>query len=481
MKEQLPIIEEVESLSPAELYSSFAEDSCSFFLDSSRQFKEYGNYSFLGTDPFLILKTQGERAEIITEDRRIIKEEHPLKVLRELLKSYKMEIEHPLPLLSGAVGYFSYDLGRELEDLPEETEDDLGLPQLYLGFYDLIFIYDHQEKRLFLSSSGLSPAGSSQRRAKKRLAEMKERVDRERPEGLQKAGKPVYIDPHQISSNFTRQEYLQAVERAREYIAAGDIFQVNISQRFQAPLLQPPYDLYRRLRKLNPAPFSSYLNFPEVKVASSSPERFIQLRGRRLETRPIKGTRPRGNNPAEDESMKKELQESIKDRAENLMIVDLERNDFGRISEYGSVKVEELFGLEDFATVFHLVSTVTGRLGHDRDATDVIKATFPGGSITGAPKIRAMEIIEELEPVRRHVYTGSIGYLDFRGDMDLNIVIRTFILKKNKAYFQVGGGIVTDSSPEMEYQETLDKGRALMKTLTGQKKEEELKRELMKG
>jgi para-aminobenzoate synthetase component 1 len=272
-------------------------------------------------------------------------------------------------------------------------------------------------------------------------------------------------DSVELRSNFTRDEYLQAVENAIEYIANGDIFQVNLSQRFSVDLAVDPYELYLRLRSISPAPFACYLNFGEVTVASASPERFLHLDGNTVETRPMKGTRPRGQSPAEDDVLGVELLKSEKDRAENIMIVDLERNDLGKVCEYGSVQVSDLCKLEKYATVFQLTSSVTGKLREDKDRIDLLKAAFPGGSITGAPKVRAMEIIDELEPTRRGIYTGSVGYLGFDGCMDLNIVIRTFVIKGGKVYFQVGGGIVSDSDPEAEYQETLDKARALMAAL----------------
>jgi len=268
-----------------------------------------------------------------------------------------------------------------------------------------------------------------------------------------------------LKSNFSHEEYLRAVENVREYIRAGDIFQVNLSQRFEADLSISPYELYQRLRKINPAPFASYLDFDGVSVVGASPERFLKVQGDWVETRPVKGTRPRGKSEAEDRALADELLASIKDRAENVMIVDLERNDLGRVCRYGTVRVTELAILETYPTVFHLTSTVKGRLCEDKDRIDLLKATFPGGSITGAPKVRAMQIIDELEPTRRSVYTGSIGYLSFSGEMDLNIVIRTFLVKGGRAYFQVGGGIVYDSEPEAEYVETLDKAKALIQAL----------------
>jgi para-aminobenzoate synthetase component 1 len=270
----------------------------------------------------------------------------------------------------------------------------------------------------------------------------------------------------ETQSNFTRQGYLAAVEKARQYIIAGDIFEVNLSQRYTAEFHGDPFRLYLKLREINPAPFAAYLNFPEVKVISASPERFLRLQGDLVETRPINGTIRRGRTPQEDRENAQWLLNSEKNRAENIMIVDLERNDLGRVCRYGSVKVTELAVLETFPTVFHLTSTVTGRLRENTGRADLLKATFPGGSITGAPKVRSMAIIDELEPTRRSVYTGSLGYFSFDGDLDLNIVIRTFLVKDKKAYFQLGGAVVYDSDPQAEYQETLDKGRALFQALT---------------
>ena len=270
----------------------------------------------------------------------------------------------------------------------------------------------------------------------------------------------------ELKSNFTHDGYVAAVQKARQYIIDGDIFEVNLSQRYSAASQIAPFELYQRLRRLNPAPFASFLNFDEVTIVGSSPERFLRLQGDRVETRPIKGTIRRGQTPEQDEANGRWLLASEKDRAENMMIVDLERNDLGRVCRYGSVKVTELAILETFPTVFHLTSTVVGQLREGISRVELLKATFPGGSITGAPKIRSMEIIDELEPTRRSIYTGSLGYFSFDGDLDLNIVIRTFLIKGHQAYFQLGGAVVFDSDPESEYQETLDKGKALFKALS---------------
>ena len=275
------------------------------------------------------------------------------------------------------------------------------------------------------------------------------------------------VPPTRLTSNFTKKEFEDGVEKVRQYIKSGDIYQANLTQRFNGKTTLSSYELYRDLRRISPAPFGAYLNFDEFNILSNSPERFIKCIDGKLETRPIKGTRPRGKNKEEDLKLQEELRNSEKDKAELLMIVDLQRNDIGRISKIGSVKVPELFVIEPYANVNHLVATVVGELDDNKDAVDVIKATFPGGSITGAPKIRAMEIIDELEPTQRNVYTGSIGYIGFNGDMDLNIAIRTIIKKEDEVYFQVGGGMTWGSDPGEEYQETLDKAQSIMKTLRG--------------
>jgi para-aminobenzoate synthetase component I len=329
-------------------------------------------------------------------------------------------------------------------------------------------VYDNLEEKAFVISSGLPENEGSVRvrKAREKLTEYRSRLEKflkPRPGLVLQAFRPQA--EVEIKGNFSHEAYIKAVQKARQYIIDGDIFEVNLSQRFEAEIALPPWDLYFRLRSLNPAPFSAFLDFGELAVAGSSPERFLRCRGDRVETRPIKGTIRRGSTPEEDEANARWLLNSEKDRAENMMIVDLERNDLGRVCRYGSVKVSELAILEKYPTVYHLTSTVTGRLREGISPVDLLKATFPGGSITGAPKVRSMEIIEELEPTRRGIYTGSLGYIGFDGNLDLNIIIRTFIIKGRKAYFQLGGAVVYDSDPESEYQETLDKGKALFKAL----------------
>jgi len=466
-----PLIEEIDAeLSPLNAFELLRHRQFSFFLDSGMDPHKLGRYSFIGSDPFLVLSSYGNEVILTqgTEKRRL--NGNPFDVMGHFLELYRLDsCSSPVPFIGGAVGYFSYDLCHFIESLPSTAVDDLKLPECYFGFYDLALAFDNLQGKAYIISTGFPELRENKRidRAKKRLNEMKATLTEVSPSGTEApfTSTSATMKPVTLKGGFTHKEYVDAVEKCRQYIIAGDIFEVNLSQRFEAELDITPYELYRRLRQINPAPFACYLGFDEVSVVSASPERFLRLRGDWVETRPIKGTRPRGKTPEEDETLANELLSSSKDRAENIMIVDLERNDLGRVCRFGTVKVTELAILEVFPTVFHLTSTVVGRLREGKNCIDLLKATFPGGSITGAPKVRAMEIIDELEPTKRSVYTGGIGYLSFNGNLDLNIAIRTFLVKGEKAYFQVGGAVVYDSDPEAEYQETLDKARALVNAI----------------
>jgi para-aminobenzoate synthetase component 1 len=482
-RNRYPLIEEFSaSLTAPELFELIKDNPCSFFLDSGMDPQKLGRYSFLGSEPFMVMSSRGSETTLIRGQEHEVQSGNPFDALGKLLETYRLDHgPTPVPFLGGAVGYFGYDLCHFVEHLPSTTVDDLRFPESYFAFYDTIVAFDHLRKKSYLVATGFPEIEERQRlrRARMRLEEMKHWLGTSHSATVGKDKQSLDKDyviaaarrdkRHDrevtLRSNFTHEEYKKAVDKVREYIAAGDVFQVNLSQRFEADLDIPPYQLYKRLRTVNPAPFAGYLNFPGVAVVSASPERFLKVQGDVVETRPIKGTRPRGADWAEDERLAAELIHSSKDRAENVMIVDLERNDLGRVCHYGTVKVTELAALETFPTVFHLTSTVLGRLRRGKSNIDLLKATFPGGSITGAPKVRAMEIIDELEPTKRSVYTGSIGYLGFNEDMDINIVIRTFLIKEGRAYFQAGGGIIYDSDSEAEYVETLDKAKALIQAL----------------
>ncbi len=464
-----PLIEPLlTSLKAPQAFALFKDEPYAFFLDSGMDPQRLGRYSFIGGWPFLVITSRGRKITVDFQGRKETIESNPFDVLDAWLRRYRLDASPlPVPFAGGAVGYLGYDLCHFIERLPGRAAADIDLPDCYFAFYDVVLAYDHLDDRAYVISTGF-PEETEERRlltARERLSEVKQRLIR--PALLRRTEViPSGVPALRLRSNFTRDAYIRAVVRAREYICAGDIFQVNLSQRFEAELPVSPYELHRRIRGINPAPFGAYLDMGGGRaVVSASPERFLKLSGDMVETRPIKGTRPRGKNPRQDAALAKELVDSIKDRAENVMIVDLERNDLGRVCRYGSVKVTELAILETFPTVFHLTSTVVGQLTPDKTGIDLLKASFPGGSITGAPKVRSMEIIDELEPTRRSVYTGALGYLGFNGDLDLNIVIRTFLISGRKVYFQVGGGIVYDSEPAAEYQETLDKAKALFMAL----------------
>ena len=471
-----PLVEELTPVpDPAWCCEQLAGLPYRLFLDSASTTTRLGRYSFLTADPFDVIERKGSSGA--------------LDDVRARLAPFHAEpIAGLPPFQGGAAGYIAYDWGLTLERLPAPRYDDLALPDVVLGIYDWVLAWDHVASRAWLISTGMPATDGPDRatRARARADEVRERlrVERsasDRPDQPDPVA-PVLLDrplppsypvengwwdsSFELRSSFTHRDYLKAVARVREYIFAGDIFQANLSQRFEAPLLESPWALYSRLRRRNPAPFAAFLETPDASVVSASPERFLHVdRGGFVETRPVKGTRPRGVGPEHDAALGQALAESAKDRAENLMIVDLMRNDLSRVCAPGTVRVSELFSLERYATVHHLVSTVVGHLEPGYDALHLLRAAFPGGSITGAPKLRAMEIIAELEPSQRSVYCGSIGYFSVTGDLDTSIAIRTAVVRDGRVYFGAGGGIVADSDPEQEYRETLDKARALIDAL----------------
>ncbi|KOC49365.1 aminodeoxychorismate synthase component I [Clostridium botulinum] len=443
------------NLSSFELYSLFKDEAYSFFLDSGMDHDKLGQYSFIGFNPFLIFKSKNDKITILEKDVVSVFRGSPFDKLKEILASYKMDYDTEIPFIGGAVGYLGYDLCHHIEKLSRTAIDDVNIPDCYFGLYDGVIIIDHKKNEVFIASLGIKD------KPEIIITNIEKKICLCEKKGV-KIDTSKRFKTAKITSNFTKEQYINAIEKIREYIRSGDIYQANMTQRFQCTTEENPFDIYSKLRKINPAPFASFMDFGEGHIVSSSPERFIKIKNRYIETRPIKGTCPRGKNHREDLKNKKELLASEKDKAELLMIVDLERNDIGKIAKPGTVKVTELFHLETYSTVHHLVSTVIGEIDDNYDTIDCIKETFPGGSITGAPKIRSMEIIDELEPTQRNIYTGSIGYIGFNGDVDLNIAIRTIVCKGNKAYFQVGGGITWNSNANLEYEETLHKAKALI-------------------
>jgi len=435
----------------------------------------------MAADPFLKITVNGLK---ITEENCLNGEKKELQslffpYLDQLQKKFFRPKENNfLPFEGGLIGYLGYELGHQVEDFTQTTIKDLNMPDAFFGAYDALIAIDHKTDKTWILASGLPEKADSETarsRASQRLQELRAVVAAARknpnksslPTGL--IQQPEYQaansadDP--LQSNLSYAEYKSAINRILEYIAAGDIYQVNLSQRFATPFTSDSQEFYLHFRNLSPAPFGAYIETGKHAIMSNSPERYLLIRNDYIETRPIKGTRPRGKTEDEDRNLGRELLASPKDRAEHIMIVDLERNDLGRVADYGSVHVPEMQILESYANVHHMVSTVAGKIRPGMSSSDCLRNSFPGGSITGAPKLRSMEIIDELEPSCRGVYTGSIGYFDFSGNLDFNIAIRTAIACDNYLYFQVGGGIVADSDPDDEYQETHTKAAAFRKAL----------------
>jgi para-aminobenzoate synthetase component 1 len=437
------------------------------FLDSADRHAERGRYSFVAADP----------VEWLVDSTRDPRWPDPFAELKRRVAAYPLATRPGLPPFQGGIaGLFGYGLQHAIERIPRPRVDEFRVPDLAVGVYDWVIAWDHAQDRAWLISTGY-PEGRE--RAGSRLKEVGQAIEcGDRPPGLSDRSRQAWrpaatIQASQyplpghpgVTSTFDRPGYLDAVRRAIEYVHAGDCFQVNLSQRLLAPLTEHPLDLYARLRERNPAPFAAYFDLGDFAVASASPERFLKVTDGEVETRPIKGTRPRGKTPAEERERIAELAASPKDRAENVMIVDLLRNDLGRVCEYGTVRVPRVCQVETFRYVHHLVSEVRGRLAAGKTPADLLRACFPGGSVTGAPKVRAMEIIAELEPTARGPYCGSLGYLGFDGTMDASILIRTFTAGRGWVQFPVGGGIVADSDPEREYEETLHKAEGLLRAL----------------
>lgn len=451
-----------------DLLDLFKDEPFVFLLESSLKDSMKGRYSFIGFDPFMTF--QNSEGEALEDLRK--------QFLRYAATGTEKD-RSPSPFPAGIMGYLGYDLGLSWEGIPRRHEAATTIPPCSFGFYDCIVTVDHFARKLYLSSSGLPEKGTPlrQTRARERLKGMTQKLAGFFPKKGQ--GETQRTRSHKMEyassalrSNFTKGAYLKAVQKALEYIRQGDIYQVNLAQQFCFDAAYHgrdinPVSLYQQLRKLSPSCFGGYWDGGDFQIISSSPERFLRLKDNLVSTRPMKGTRPRGRNDSEDAWRKKELLQSQKDKAELLMITDLARNDLGRVCDYGSVQVKEMRTLESYRTVFQATSTIEGLLREDKDCFDLLRACFPGGSITGCPKIRAMQIIEEIEPDPRSIYTGSLGYISFSGNMDFNILIRTLLAERTQVRFHVGGGIVADSSPEGEYNETLVKAMAMQACLRG--------------
>ncbi|GAW90994.1 anthranilate synthase component I [Calderihabitans maritimus] len=468
----IPVWDEVlvDMETPISIYRKVCRESPSYLLESVEGGENIARYSFIGLDPWLTFSAKNGSISIVKGKKSYRTHGNPFDKLQQIVESFAVT-DHPgLPrFFGGAVGYFGYDMVRYLEPLPYRARDDLYLPDCYFVMTRLVLIYDHVRCRLkivFLSEPTDSPEKDYEE-ACRRVEQVKERLEgsgglaslslRESP-GT--GGEDIFY-----RSNCSRREFTEKVMQAKEYIRAGDIFQVVLSQRLDTPYQGSIFDLYRSLRAINPSPYMFFLNFENLQLVGASPEMLVRVEKGIVQTRPIAGTRPRGKNELEDEELARELKADEKERAEHLMLVDLGRNDVGRVSRYGTVTVPDFMEVEKYSHVMHLVSTVQGELAEDKTPLDALKACFPAGTVSGAPKVRAMEIIEELEPTRRGPYAGGIGYLGLNGNLDFCITIRTVLLHQGRAYVQAGAGIVADSEPEREYQETLNKARALLAAL----------------
>ncbi|CAM4207865.1 anthranilate synthase component I [Bacillus paramycoides] len=414
-----------------------------------------GRYNIVGLDPVAVIQGKNETLHISESGKETIEHGNPLDLMQEYMEKWKTDYnpKYP-PFQGGAIGYFSYDCIRYIEKLPTLAEDDINIPDIFFLLFDDVFVYDQKEKVLWIITHYVD----EHKEAEERLNEWKDLWMKEASEVTMSFKCP---EEKNEAVAFTEEGFMKAVERIQEYIGAGDVFQVNLSTRQERTLHTHPLEIYTSLREINPSPYMGYLELGDFQIVSGSPELLIKKQGKEVSTRPIAGTRSRGASEQEDEELAKELIENEKERAEHVMLVDLERNDLGRVCKYGTVEVDEFMVIEKYSHVMHIVSNVRGEVEEDKDAFDLVKAVFPGGTITGAPKIRTMEIIEELEPVRRGIYTGSIGWIGYSGDTELNIVIRTLLAKDGQAHVQAGAGIVIDSNPKNEYKESLKKAIAL--------------------
>jgi anthranilate synthase component 1 len=461
---------------PVSVYRKMADGEFGFLLESVEQGENMGRYSFIGCNPEIVIQSRGNETDICyhgVDEQRVPGEKDPIEFLREFMGRYQ-PVEDPdlgdLPFRGGSVGYMAWDLVRHFEDLPKPNPDDLQLPETCFMVTDKLIIFDHLRHRVILLANAhiTDKPDKAYHEAVHKIELMAERLRRPYPEEFsspRSGTSPQMDDISEIKSNFTREEFQAGVERVKEYIRAGDAFQVVISQRFQKTYRGDPFDIYRSLRTINPSPYMFFLKFGDLQLAGSSPEILVRVVGDHVVVRPIAGTRRRGKTREEDLELEKELLADPKERAEHIMLVDLGRNDTGRVADAGSVEVNDLMVIERYSHVMHIVSNVQGKLKPDLDAYDALAATFPAGTLSGAPKIRAMEIIDEIENVRRGPYGGAVGYFSYDGDLDTCIILRTAIIKNHTVYVQAGAGIVADSIPENEYEETRIKAMAMIKAV----------------
>jgi anthranilate synthase component I len=468
----VPVVKSVSAdlLTPVSAFLAIAEkEPHAFLLESVERGEQIGRYTFLGVRPYMRLRARGSEITIERGRRRETRQGDVFQVVKQLLGEHHPAAVPGLPpFTAGAVGYFAYDVVRQLEKIGEHAKDDLLLPDAELMFFDRLLAFDHLRHQIHIVAAA-DVSREKPRRAYERAVRDIGRIEKQLASGLrsrlwQKTVKPK-TPRLKIHSGTSQAKFIRSVERCKEYIAAGDIFQVVLSQRLDFIPGAEPFDLYRALRQVNPSPYLYFLRMGETQILGSSPEMLVRVTGRKLEYRPIAGTHPRGRDEAEDRRLEEQMRNDEKERAEHVMLVDLGRNDLGRVSEYGSVKVKDLMYVERYSHVMHLVSALEGILKKDLGALDAFAACFPAGTLSGAPKVRAMQIIEELEPVRRGIYGGSVLYADFAGNLDSCIGIRTMLMQGKHAYLQAGAGIVADSDPASEFQETMNKAQALLRAV----------------
>jgi anthranilate synthase component 1 len=468
----VPVAKSVSAdlLTPVSAFLAIAqEERHAFLLESIERGEQIGRYTFLGARPYMRVRARGSAIEIERRRKREHRQGDVFQVVKQLLGEHQPALVPGLPpFTAGAVGYFAYDVVRQLEKIGQHAKDDLSLPDCELMFFDRLLAFDHLRHQIHIVAAG-DVSRESPRRAYDRAVEDIARLERKLAAGLRPAmwrkPNPARVGKLKIHAGTTRAAFLDSVERCKQYIAAGDIFQVVLSQRLDFVPGVEPFDLYRALRQVNPSPYLYFLRLGETQILGSSPEMLVRVTGHKLEYRPIAGTHPRGRDEAEDQRLEQQMRNDEKERAEHVMLVDLGRNDLGRVSEYGSVKVKDLMYVERYSHVMHLVSALEGRLRKDLSALDAFAACFPAGTLSGAPKVRAMQIIEELEPVQRGLYGGTVGYFGARGDMDQAITIRTLVFNGDEFSYQAGAGIVADSVPAAEHDEILAKSASAVRAL----------------
>jgi anthranilate synthase component I len=468
----VPVVKAVSAdlLTPVSAFLAVAgNEPNAFLLESVERGEQIGRYTFLGARPYMQIRSRGQ--EIIVQQGRLVEksEGNVFPIVKTHLRKHRPAVVPGLPpFTAGAVGYYSYDSVRQLEKIGDHAKDDLSIPDCVLMFFDRLLAFDHLRHQIHIIAMANVTAETPRRaydRAVKDIEGLEKKLARGlRPTNWQKSVKPAK-SKLAVKSNMSRRQFVEIVERGKEYIAAGDIFQVVLSQRMNFVPGVAPFDIYRSLRAVNPSPYMYFLRMDDMHVLGSSPEMLVRVTGKKLEYRPIAGTHPRGRDEAEDQQLEQAMLSDEKERAEHVMLVDLGRNDLGRVSEYGSVKVRDLMYVERYSHVMHIVSALEGKLREGMDAIDAFAACFPAGTLSGAPKVRAMQIIEELEPTRRGIYGGSVLYADFAGNLDSCIAIRTMLMKGKQAYLQAGAGIVADSDPEREFQESINKAQAVLRAV----------------